>query len=206
MKKYLVVATVLVALVALFSFSASAADVALDANFTYDDENGVTIDRIAVNLSGANAPKEDGGYYTVLAYTGAENPTEDGAKILYAAQEVNAITGFNVAAADLVDGSLHVKFGGTGIDKADKDSAKFVFALVALNKERKALEVSPYGSVLSLTVDGADAYEVWGAELKGIDDAGLTEKQKELYEDNLDEEFAIRSFRKIIPVVPAVAE
>ena len=176
MKKYLVVATVLVALVALFSFSASAADVALDANFTYNDENGVTIDRIAVNLSGANAPA-DGGYYTVLAYTGNEDPTQG--EILYAAQEVNAITGFNVAAADLVGGSLHVKFGGTGIDKADKDSAKFVFALVALNKERKALEVSPYGSVLSLTVDGADAYEVWGAELKGIDDAGLTEKQKE---------------------------
>ncbi|MBQ1935380.1 MAG: hypothetical protein II351_00835 [Clostridia bacterium] len=108
MKKYLIVATVLVALVALFSFSVSAADVALDANFAYTVEaGGVTIDRIAVNLSDANAPA-NGGYYTVLAYTGAENPTDEGAEILYAAQEVNAITGFNIA-ADKLNGALWVK-------------------------------------------------------------------------------------------------
>ena len=55
----------------------------------------------------------------------------------------------------------------------------------------------------SKTVSGADAYEVWGAELKGIDDAGLTEKQKQAYIDKglENEEFAITSFRTIIPVV-----
>lgn len=197
MKKYLVVATVLVALVALFSFSVSAADVALDANFTYNDEDGVTIDRIAVNLSGANAP-ENGGYYTVLAYTGNEDPTQ--ADILYAAQEVNAITGFNIA-ADKLNGALYVKFGGSGIDDAVENIAEFKFALIA-KKAGKNIDAKPYDAPgVSLTVSGADAYEVWGAELKGIDDAGLTEKQKELYKDKPNQKFAITSFRTIIPVV-----
>ncbi|MBO4953709.1 MAG: hypothetical protein J6D04_00990 [Clostridia bacterium] len=190
MKKYLVVATVLVALVALFSFSASAADVALDANVAYTaDAAGVSVDTIAVNLSGAVAP--EAGYYTVLAYTGNEDPAQG--EILYAAQEVNAITGFNVA-ADKLNGALYVKFGGTGLN-ATQDDAEFVFALVALNGEGKALGYVPYGSAVSLEATGADSYVIFGAEVMTGAEAGLTEEEIAKYPEG--QEFAIRSFRTI---------
>lgn len=200
MKKYLVVATVLVALVALFSFSASAAaDVALDANVAYTaDATGVSVDSIAVNLSGATAPET--GYYTVLAYTGTDeagadvdSPTAAGAEILYAAQEVSAITGFNIPAADL-KGSLQVKFGGTGIDTAASDSAEFVFALVALNSEGKAIAYSPYRKGNSLEATGAASYVIFGAEVMTAAEAGLTGDAA----SDTDNEYAIRSFRTII--------
>ncbi len=182
MKKYLVVATVLVALVALFSFSVSAADVALDANVAYTaDASGVSVDSIAVNLSGAEAPET--GYYTVLAYTGNEDPTQG--SILYAAQEVNAITGFNVPAANL-NGNLYVKFGGTGLD-ATEDSAQFVFALVALNEDGQYIAMSPYGSTVSLAATGADSYVIFGAEVKTAAELGL---------EGTDTH-AVRSFRTI---------
>ncbi len=185
MKKYLVVATVLVALVALFSFSASAADVALDANVAYTaDAAGVSVDSIAVNLSGAVAP--EAGYYTVLAYTGNEDPAQG--EILYAAQEVNAITGFNVA-ADKLNGALYVKFGGTGLN-AIQDDAEFVFALVALNEEGKALGYVPYGSAVSLAATGAHSYVIFGAEVMTAEELGL--------EGEPTDEHAIRSFRTIV--------
>ena len=185
MKKYLVVATVLVALVALFSISASAADIALDANVAYTaNDAGVSIDSIAVNLSGATAPES--GYYTVLAYTGEENdPTT--ADILYAAQEVDAITGFNVPAADL-NGNLYVKFGGTGLDATDVD-AQFVFALVALNEDGQYISMSPYGATASLSVTGAHSYVIFGAEVKTAGELGL--------EGDESAEHAVRSFRTI---------
>ena len=196
MKKYLVIATVLVALVALFSISASAADIALDANVAYTaDATGASIDSVAINLSGAAAPV-DGNYYTVLAYTGDADPAAETANILFAGQEVAPIAGFNVKPTDLAS-TLYVKFGGSGLTASDVD-ATYAFALVAFNAEGKALAAEKYTEANDkLVVAGADSFYLFGAEIKDVADDS-DEYKEGLLPADASGEFAHRVFRKII--------
>ncbi len=165
MKKYLVIATVLVALVALFSISASAADIALaDVQYT-SSATGVTINRVAIGLSGAPVPSGDG-YYTVLAYTGAEDPSA--ATILFVGQEITPITSFSVNPASLNNRQLYVKCGGSGVDQAGNTNATYAFSLVAFDENGMALDVNKYttAGTKKLEVTGADSILLYGAEIR----------------------------------------
>ena len=191
MKKYLVIATVLVALVALFSFSASAASISLDANVAVTaDAAGAAINRVSINLDGAAAPV-GGNYYTVLAYTGNEDPAQ--AEILFAGQEVAPIAGFSVAPTKLA-APLYVKFGGSGLDAVDC-SATYAFAIVAFNEDDKALAAETYTqSGEALVVADAAYFHLYGAEIK--DEA--SEEFPELLPADASGEYAHRVFRQIV--------
>lgn len=192
MKKYLVVATICVALVVLFSFGVSAASVDLDATASISTGTSasgetVTLDSISIRLDGGVTTT---GYYTVLA--------KSGESIVYVAQETAPITGFNLNPTALTNGALSVKFGGTGLTTAKSDDATFKFAFVALNSEGKAIKLVPYGDTATMTTeaDSIDQYVVYGAEI-------VTAAQAEADGYSVatgESECAIRSFRTFVPL------
>lgn len=192
MKKYLVVATVCVALVVLFSFGVSAASVDLDATAsistgTSDAGATVTLDNISIRLDGGVTTT---GYYTVLA--------KSGDNIVYVAQDTAPITGFNLNPTALTNGALTVKFGGTDLTTAVSDNATFKFAFVALNSDGKAINLVPYGNAATMATlsDAINQYVVYGAEIitaTQAKDAGYAIAAGET-------ECAIRSFRTFVPL------
>lgn len=192
MKKYLVVATICVALVVLFSFGVSAASVDLDATAsistgTSDAGATVTLDSISIRLDGGVTTT---GYYTVLAKSGDD--------IVYVAQDTAPITGFNLNPTALTSGALTVKFGGKDLTTAASDNATFKFAFVALNSDGKAIKLLPYGDAATMTTDSdsIDQYVVYGAKI-------VTAAQAEAAGYSVatgETECAIRSFRTFVPL------
>lgn len=211
MKKYLVIATVLVALVALFSFSASAADMALDANIVYDYDSTnykVTLDKVAINLTNDATPTA-GGYYTVLAYTGNADPADGAATILFAAQETTPITGFNLN-PDLLgtEKTLYVKLGGTGLTGTSVATLykTYAFALIAKNAGG-VLALDKYtGNTNEVDADAAiTSFEFWGAEIvdaEGLAAAGIVAEERE----GGDGMFAVRTQRTLVDLVNNTVE